>query len=59
MTPAYCSPELRLQDLSKISPKADIFSFGMYLYFLSLFNCRIFYELITERRAWTQYKHPS
>ena len=33
MTPAYCPPEIRLNDFSAISPKADIFSFGMYIYF--------------------------
>lgn len=32
MSPAYCPPEIKLHDYSKISPAADIFSFGMYLY---------------------------
>ena len=30
MTPAYCPPEIKFNDLSYISPKADIFSFGMF-----------------------------
>ena len=56
MTIAYSPPEMRFNDLSNVSPKADIFSFGMYLYFLSLLlNYRILYELITERRAWAKY----
>ena len=54
MTPAYCPPEIRFHDLSQISPKADIFSFGMYLYLIFYFNCRILYELITKRRAWVK-----
>ena len=29
MTPAYCAPEIKFSDSSLISPKADIFSFGM------------------------------
>ena len=29
MTHAYCPPEIKLNYLSQISPKADIFSFGM------------------------------
>ena len=33
MTIAYCPPEIRLHDLSQITPKADIFSFGMYITF--------------------------
>ena len=33
MTPAYCPPEIRFNDLSVITPKADIFSFGMYFSF--------------------------
>ena len=33
MTPAYCPPEIRFHDSSKISQKADIFSFGMYIFF--------------------------
>lgn len=53
MTPNYCPPEIKFYDLSKISPAADIFSFGMYLYF-NMINCRIFYELITLRSAWAQ-----
>ena len=31
MTPTYCPPEITLVDLSFITPKADIFSFGMFL----------------------------
>ena len=31
MTPAYCAPEITFANLSFISPKADVFSFGMYL----------------------------
>ena len=30
MTPKYCPPEIRYQDLSYATPKADIFSFGMF-----------------------------
>ena len=30
MTPLYCPPEIRYHDLSYITPKADIFSFGMF-----------------------------
>ena len=33
MTPAYCPPEIKFSNLSLISPKADIFSFGMYDYY--------------------------
>ena len=29
MTPNYCPPEIKFSDLSLITPKADIFSFGM------------------------------
>ena len=32
MTPTYCPPEITFNN-SNISPKADIFSFGMYLSF--------------------------
>ena len=31
MTPFYCPPEIKYHDLSYITPKADIFSFGMFL----------------------------
>ena len=31
MTVFYCPPEIRCHDLSYITPKADIFSFGMFL----------------------------
>ena len=31
MTPDYCPPEIKYHDLSYITPKADIFSFGMFL----------------------------
>ena len=30
MTPAYCAPEIKFHDSSFITPKVDIFSFGMY-----------------------------
>ena len=30
MSPKYCPPEIRLQDLSYATPKVDIFSFGMF-----------------------------
>ena len=30
MTVAYCAPEIKFSDLSLITPKADIFSFGMF-----------------------------
>ena len=30
MTPAYCPPEIKFHDLSYITRKADIFSFGMF-----------------------------
>ena len=30
MTVFYCPPEIRYHDLSYITPKADIFSFGMF-----------------------------
>ena len=53
MTPFYCPPEIKFSDDSIISPKADIFSFGMlfilfFLFFLlSLLFFRIFYEIVT------------
>ena len=31
MTPDYCPPEIKYHDLSYITLKADIFSFGMFL----------------------------
>ena len=31
MTPFYCPPEIKYHDLSYVTPKADIFSFGMFL----------------------------
>ena len=31
MTPCYCAPEIKHYDLSYVSPKADIFSFGMFI----------------------------
>ena len=40
MTPQYCPPELSYSDMSKLSPKVDIFSFGMLkliYFFLKLF----------------------
>ena len=38
MTVFYCPPEIRCHDLSYITPKADIFSFGMFLItYLNLF----------------------
>ena len=30
MAPKYCAPEIKFSDLSHITPKTDIFSFGMY-----------------------------
>ena len=33
MTAAYCPPEIKFSDESLISPKADIFSFGMFFVF--------------------------
>ena len=36
MTPAYSAPEITYADLSHITPKADIFSFGMLLFIFSL-----------------------
>ena len=36
MTPFYCAPEIKYHDLSYISPKADIFSFGMFINFYLL-----------------------
>ena len=53
LTPSYCPPEIRFHDYSKICPEADIFSFGVYLYF-NFINYRILYEFISERRAWTK-----
>ena len=29
MTVCYCAPEIKFSDLAHITPKADIFSFGM------------------------------
>ena len=55
LTPAYCPPEIKFHDLSIISPTSNIFSFGMYKNCLHLKYCRLLYELITERRAWTKF----
>ena len=39
MSPKYCPPEIRYHDMSYITPKADIFSFGMFFnfYYFNLF----------------------
>ena len=38
MTAFYCPPEIKFHDLSYITPKADIFSFGMFsIAFYNLF----------------------
>ena len=34
MTINYCPPEIKYSDLSLITPKADIFSFGMFFMIL-------------------------
>ena len=33
MSPKYCPPEIRYHDMSYITPKADIFGFGMLIEF--------------------------
>ena len=38
MTPFYCPPEVKYHDLSYITPKVDIFSFGMFLIFIKFTN---------------------
>ena len=48
MTAAYCPPEVKIHDLSYITPKADIFSFGMFLFKknYSFNSFRILYEIV-------------
>ena len=53
LTFAYCPPEIKLYDKSKISPKTDLFNFGMYCFF-NIVNSRILYELVTENRVWAK-----
>ena len=46
MTPFYCPPEIKIHDLSYVNPKADIFSFGMFIILLNLFiNLEYFMKL--------------
>ena len=47
-SPFYCPPEMSKDGKSLISAKSDIFSLGMFIYFLN-FNKfkRVLYELIT------------
>ena len=34
MSPAYCPPEIKFEDSKNISPKSDIFSFGVFFVLL-------------------------
>ena len=51
LTPYYCPPEIKHYTLLKISPKADIFSFGMYYYY--------YYYVIVYSMKLFQKKIPS
>eukprot|EP00828_Plagiopyla_frontata_P002971 TRINITY_DN10704_c0_g2_i1.p1 TRINITY_DN10704_c0_g2~~TRINITY_DN10704_c0_g2_i1.p1 ORF type:complete len:240 (-),score=41.46 TRINITY_DN10704_c0_g2_i1:75-794(-) len=44
LTPYYCPPEIKHYTLLKISPKADIFSFGI-----------IFYEIVSEKDTFINF----
>ena len=50
----YSSPEVLSGEKSKVSPKSDIFSFGMllFIFFLNTMLISILYELITGKKAW-------
>ena len=59
ITNSYCPPEIKDHGKSQISPKSDIFSLALFLLFIYLFiymnYCRVLYELVTERRVWSNY----
>eukprot|EP00828_Plagiopyla_frontata_P030675 TRINITY_DN4012_c0_g1_i5.p1 TRINITY_DN4012_c0_g1~~TRINITY_DN4012_c0_g1_i5.p1 ORF type:complete len:221 (+),score=23.10 TRINITY_DN4012_c0_g1_i5:266-928(+) len=45
ITPFYCPPEIKFNNPSSITPKADIFSFGI-----------VFYEIVTEKKSFAKYQ---
>ena len=53
----YSSPEISDNGKSQVTPKSDIFSFGLsFIYlFLIFFYFRVLYEIVTCKRAWKNY----
>ena len=55
-TPFYCAPEIKKTEEFNLTPKADIFSFGMFIlifilfffFFIKFISFRILYELAKE-----------
>ena len=46
-SPFYCPPEMSKDGKSLISAKSDIFSLGMFIFYLLSKLFRVIYELIT------------
>ena len=55
MTSIYCAPEIKFSNLSLLTPKADIFSFGMLIIFTEIKFIRILYEIATFREAFASF----
>ena len=54
--PSYCPPEITYENLSNVSSKSDIFSFGMLLFFNLKFYLEFYMNFVLKEKFFQIHK---